>query len=66
MVNARQKRRAETRRQQREATPKLHPRGLARSVKKAMGAGKKEWRSAIAAMPKTGQRYLHPERRKGA
>lgn len=56
-------RRYETQKQQREASPKLHPRGLARSIGKAMGAGK-EWRKAVAALPAEGQRYLHPERRR--
>ena len=67
MASARGIQRAQTQRQQREASPKLHPRGLARSVAKAMNAGKKEWRHKVAALPKRGQKYLYPwKHRKGA
>ena len=41
--------------------PRLHPRGLARSVGKAMGAGK-DWREAVAALPKTGRKRIHPKK----
>ena len=61
MATARQKRARETRRAQREAKPKLHPRCLARSVGKAMGAGD-AWRGEVAKLPRTGRKYLHPER----
>ena len=58
-------RKSETKRAQAAASPKLHPRGLARSIAKAAGASK-TWRETVAAMPAAGQRYLHPERhRKG-
>ena len=61
MANARQVKAAETRRNQRNAQPKLHPRCLARSVAKARDAGK-EWRSECANLPRKGQKYLYPER----
>ena len=41
--------------------PRLHPRSLARSVGKAMGAGK-DWREAVAALPKTGRARIHPKK----
>ena len=63
MANARQTRRAETRRNQRAERTVLHPRGLARSIAKALGAGE-DWRSAVAGLPARGERLLHPERRK--
>lgn len=53
-----------TQKQQAAATPKLHPRGLARSIAKHMKAGK-AWRTAVASLPATGRRKLLPER-KGA
>ena len=57
-------RRLRTQKQQREAAGKgLHPRRLARSIAKDMGAGKK-WREAVMKLPRTGQKYLHPERRR--
>lgn len=62
MANARQKRRAETRRNQRAERTVLHPRGLARSIAKALGAGE-DWRSAVAGLPATGAKLLRPERR---
>ena len=61
MASARHVKAAETRRNQRNAQPKLHPRCLARSVAKAMGAGK-EWRNECAGLPRRGQKYLYPER----
>lgn len=63
MGNAKQEKARLTRREQRTAKPKLHPRSLARSVAKANGFGE-EWRILIAALPKQGQKYLHPERRR--
>lgn len=61
LKTGRQGRRYETQKQQREATHRLHPRGLARSVAKAMGAGD-EWRETVAKLPPKGRKYLHPER----
>ena len=61
MASAKQIRAAETRKNQRHAKPKLHPRCLARSVKKAKGFGR-AWRDEIAEMPRRGQKYLYPER----
>lgn len=53
----------ETRKQQAAAAGKgLHPRGLARSVAKAMGAGKGDWRERVAALPKTGRSRIHPKK----
>ena len=43
--------------------PRLHPRFLARSVGKAMGAGK-DWREAVAALPKTGRARIHPKKKR--
>ena len=63
MATARQDRARATRKAQREAKPKLHPRCLARSVGKAMGAGD-AWREQAAKLPRTGRKYLHPERRR--
>lgn len=65
MASARQVRAAETRRNQRRAaeTGMVHPRSLARSVAKAMG-DVHGWRQT-GKMPKKGQKYLHPEKRKG-
>lgn len=40
--------------------PVLHPRSLARSVGKAMGAGK-DWRKAVASLPRTGRKRIHPK-----
>ena len=55
------RKRIETQRQQREARGKgLHPRSLARSVAKAMGAGK-EWREKVAELPRTGRSRIHPK-----
>ena len=61
------RRRMATQNQQQAAAGKtLHPRRLARSVARSMGAGK-EWREKVAALPRRGQKYLHPERHgKGA
>ena len=57
----REGRRMETRKQQREARGQaLHPRGLARSVAKAMGAGK-DWRKAVAQLPKEGRKRIRPK-----
>ena len=53
--------RYETQKQQREATPKLHQRSLARSIAKGRGAGKEEWRNAVAELPKTGRKRIHPK-----
>jgi len=61
MATSRQTRAAETRRAQREAKPKLHPRCLARSVGRAMG-NRDGWRDEVAKLPKTGRKYLYPER----
>lgn len=61
MGSARQERRKETRRAQRTARPTLSPRTLARSVGKAMSAGG-EWRGEVAKLPRTGRKYLRPER----
>ena len=62
LKTGREGRRLETQKQQREARGKgLHPRGLARSVGKAMGAGK-DWREAVAALPKTGRKRIHPKK----
>ena len=61
MASARQTRRAETRKQQQAAQPKLHPRSLARSIATANGFGK-EWRKKVAALPRTGKKFLHPEK----
>lgn len=46
--------RKQTQKQQAAATPKLHPRGLARSVAKTLGKGKvsKNWREQIAKLPR--------------
>lgn len=52
-----------TQKQQRLATRKLHPRSLARRVGRAMGAGK-DWREAVAGLPKRGNKYLYPEKRR--
>lgn len=53
--------RKETRWHQRIAKPKLHPRGLARSIARAMGAGK-DWREQVVSkLQPMGQKYLHPE-----
>ena len=55
-------RRNETRKNQLAAAGKgLHPRRLARSVARTMGAGK-EWREKVAELPAEGRKYLHPER----
>ena len=43
--------------------PRLHPRGLARSVGKAMGAGK-NWRTAVASLPRTGRKRIHPKKKR--
>lgn len=51
-----------TQRQQATAKPKLHPRGLARSVAKYLGASRGTWRDQVAALPRHGQKYLHPEK----
>lgn len=59
----REGRRLQTQKQQREAQVKLHPRGLARSIAKALG-DMKGWREEVAKLPRTGRKYLHPERRK--
>ena len=53
MANKRKDKRKETQRQQAAATPKLHPRGLARSVAKTLGASKATWRDQVAALPRT-------------
>ena len=63
MATARQTRRWTTRKNQTSERVVLHPRKLARSIAKAMGAGD-EWREAVAKLPARGQRLLHPERRK--
>ena len=47
---------------QKVAEPKLHPRRLARSIAKRMGAGPKTWRKAVASLPAKGQRKLYPRR----
>ena len=61
-MNQKDARRIRTQKQQAAAAGKgLHPRRLARSIAKAMGA-KAEWWEAVAALPRTGQKYLHPER----
>ena len=44
-----------------EKGPVLHPRSLARSVGKAMGAGK-DWRKAVASLPRTGRKRIHPKK----
>lgn len=59
----REGRRLQTQKKQREAQVKLHPRGLARSIAKARG-DMKGWREEVAKLPRTGRKYLHPERRK--
>ena len=41
------------------AGPTLHPRSLARSIAKGMGAGKDDWRNAVAELPKTGRKRIH-------
>ena len=64
IVYGRAGRRLQTQKEQREASPKLHPRSLARSVGKAMGAGK-AWRESVAKLPPKGQKYLHPEKHRG-
>ena len=50
---------------------RIHPRGLARSVAKGLNRMNSQteneissWREDVAALPKRGQRYLHPERHK--
>lgn len=43
------------------AEVKLHPRRLARSIAKSMGEIH-DWRHAVAQLPRTGQKYLRPER----
>lgn len=62
MATARQKRAKRTQRERAAARPKLHPRGLARSVAKSLGLGK-DWRK-VSKLPRTGRKYLHPERRR--
>ena len=60
----REGRRLQTQKQQREAAGKrVHPRRLARAIAKDMGAGK-EWREAVMSLPRKGEKYLHPERRR--
>ena len=51
----RKDKRKQTQKQQAAATPKLHPRGLARSVAKTLGGGKvrKNWREQVAKLPRT-------------
>ena len=67
MANKRKDKRKQTQRQQAAATPKLHPRGLARSVAKTLGASKETWRDQVAALPRTGRKYLrHPEKERQA
>lgn len=46
--------RKQTQKQQAAATPKLHPRGLARSVAKTIGRGKvlDNWREQVAKLPR--------------
>ena len=61
LKTGREGRRLTTRKQQREARGQgLNPRGLARSVAKAMGAGK-EWRQAVAQLPKEGRKRIRPK-----
>ena len=63
MLSAKKRRAHNTQKAQREAGPGLHPRRLAKSIAKAMGAGK-DWRQAVASLPRQGQKYLHPEKRR--
>lgn len=63
MATARQTRRQTTRKNQTRERIVLHPRKLARSIAKAMDAGK-AWRSTVARLPAKGQRLLHPERKR--
>ena len=66
MANAKQIRRWRTQHQQAAAEGhSLHPRHLARSIAKTLGAGK-NWRKAVASLPKRGRKYLHPERHTAA
>ena len=60
-------RRKETQRQQREAHPKLHPRGLARSVAKFINRYNHQteneidlWRENVVKLPKKGKARIHP------
>ena len=46
---------------QKTARPTLHPRSLARSIAKSMGAGKEDWREKVAELPKTGRKRIHPK-----
>ena len=50
-----------TQREQQKAKPKLHPRGLARSIAMNLGATPSTWRTVVAGLPKKGRKYLHPE-----
>lgn len=61
MSSHKQEQRKATQYRQKISTPKLHPRRLARSIAKAMGAGPRTWRSAVASLPRTGTRNLHPK-----
>lgn len=63
MANKKMDKRKRTQMQQKAAAGHgLHPRGLARGIAKASGyLHPKMWRRFVEHLPRTGQKYLHPE-----
>lgn len=60
-MNKRHDKAKETQRQQAQASPKVSPRWLARSVAKGQHHGKidEAWRIRVARLPRTGRSRIH-------